>query len=534
MRAARLVPALLASLLAVLVAPAAGAGTIAADPSSYQAALGSLKPGDTLALAAGQYPLLVVSGLNGTAASPLTIAGAAGGGTVIEGDASDNTIEIVSSSYVVLSGLTIDSKGLDGVFGVSAKGGTSNTVHHITIEGCTFTGQGASQQTDGISTKTPTWGWIIRGNVIDGAGTGLYLGNSDGSDPFVGGVIEGNVIRNTIGYNGEIKFQAPWPAGVALPAGPNRTIIRNNVFIKNDQPSPDGDRPNLLIGGSPTSGTGSQDLYEIYGNFFFHNPREALLQVAGRVTIHDNVFVDANLPAIVAQDHDLPLALAHVYNNTIYTTSNGIHFGNAAPQGDFVVGNLVFAATPIDGPITTMHDDITDTIANAGMYVNMPSMTLGAMDFYPNGPKATGSPMDLGTVATETDYDKDFNGTSKGTFTYRGAYAGQGKNPGWQLGNGPKTGGAMGTGGAGTGTGAGGGSATGTGSGGSSASGGTGGGSASGGTGGSSASGGTGGGTQAKSGCGCEAAGNRAGGVWAAAALVAAMAGRRRPRARVV
>ncbi len=63
------------------------------------------------------------------------------------------------------------------LFGVSAKDGTSNVVHDVTIEGCHFIGQTGSQQTVAISTKTPTHGWVIRGNVIDGAGTGLYLGN---------------------------------------------------------------------------------------------------------------------------------------------------------------------------------------------------------------------------------------------------------------------------------------------------------------------------------------------------------------------
>jgi hypothetical protein len=440
---------LAASLVVASVASPARAGDVNADPTTYQAALAALKPGDTLHLAAGNYPTLVISGLAGTAASPITITGAAGGGTVIQGDANDNTVEVVDSSYVVVEGLTIDSMGLDGVFGLSAKGGTGNTVHHLTVQGCTFKGQGASQQTDGISTKTPTWGWVIRGNVIDGAGTGLYLGNSDGSDPFVGGLIEGNLIENTVGYDCEIKFQSPWPAGTGLPAGENRTIVRNNVFIKNDQPSPDGDRPNLYLGGVPATGMGSQDLFEVYGNLFFHNPRESLLQVEGRVTIHDNVFVDAFLAAITVRQNDLPVELAEIYDNTIYTTTAGIHFGTAATQGDFVVGNLVFAATPIDGPITTQHDNIADSVANAGTYVNMPSLTLGAMDFYPSGTKATGAPMDLSSVATDTDYDEDFNGTSRGTFTYRGAYAGMGKNPGWPLGDGTKTGGAAGTGGMG-------------------------------------------------------------------------------------
>jgi len=150
------------------------------------------------------------------------------------------------------------------VFGVSAKSGV---VHDILIQNNTLVGQDSGQGTDGISTKIPTWGWIIRHNTIIGAGTGLYLGNSDGTMPFVAGIIENNLVENTIGYNMEIKFQLPRPSVPGMPTGPSTTIIRNNVFIKNDQPSPDGDRPNVLVGGFPDTGPGSTDMYEIYGNF---------------------------------------------------------------------------------------------------------------------------------------------------------------------------------------------------------------------------------------------------------------------------
>lgn len=502
--------ALPCSLLAAsLLASPARAGDFNADPTTLPGILASLAPGDTVHLAPGAYPHLVVQGLSGAAGAPITLEGDGAGGAVIEGDASHNTVEIIQSSYLTLRGLTIDSKGLDGVFGVSAKDGLNNHVHHVTVEGCTFTGQGASQQTVAISTKTPTYGWIIRGNVIDGAGTGLYLGNSDGAYPFVAGLIEGNLIRDTTGYNAQIKWQSSWPDGFDLPIGPNRTILRDNVFIKDDRPSPDGDRPNVLIGGSPNTGAGGHDVYEIYGNLFVHNPREALLQVAGRVTIHDNIFVDAALPAVVAQDHDLPLVQAFIYNNTIYTGGAGIHFGDAAAIGDYVAGNLIFAQAPVDGPITNLKDNLTGALAEAGSYVKSPSFTLGSMDFYPLAGEVTGSPIDLSPVSADTDHDVDFNRAPKGNHTFRGAYAGEGENPGWPLGDGLKTPGSAGGGGAG-GAGSGGGAAGGSG-------------------GGSGGSGG--GGPDTAAGCGCEAAGANLGFRWgwvAAAALFLVRRSRRK------
>lgn len=407
---------------------------INAVPSNYKSLLSTLQPGDTLALGPGSYSLLHISGLRGTSSQCIFITGPASGApAVIQGAAGYNTVEIASSSFLAIENLTIDSLGIDGAFGISAHGGTLDQTHDILIQGNTLVGQGASQQTDGISTKTPTWGWVIRQNKIIGAGTGIYLGNSDGTDPFVAGVIEDNLIENPIGYCMQIKYQLPWPSVPGMPTTPTSTIIRNNVFIKNDQPSPDGDRPNLLVDGFPNSGPGSNNLYEIYGNFFYHNPREALFQGSGRISFHDNVLVDGQYAAAVFRNHDLPLELAYVYNNTVYTTQSGIYFGSLASTGDAVLGNLVFAATPISGSIAHQSDNITDTFANAGQYVNSPSLTLGSMNFYPLLGKADGTPLDLSLFSSNADYNLDFNRTSKGTSAFRGAYAGAGSNPGWQL-----------------------------------------------------------------------------------------------------
>ncbi|PYT33476.1 MAG: hypothetical protein DMG58_07315, partial [Acidobacteria bacterium] len=235
-------------------------------------------------LAAGTYPVLNITNLHGSPTAWITISGPSlGPAATVIGETCCNAVEITNCTYVAIKNLTVDSRGLAGVTGISAKGGLTNLTHDILLEGNTLIGQGGSQQTDAISTKTPTWGWTIRRNKISGAGTGMYLGNSDGTMPFFAGVIENNLIQNTIGYNLQVKHQLSRPYIAGMPTAQTSTIIRNNVFIKDDQPSPDGDRPNVLVGGFPDTGYGSSDLYEIYGNFFNHNPREALLQAEGRV-----------------------------------------------------------------------------------------------------------------------------------------------------------------------------------------------------------------------------------------------------------
>jgi hypothetical protein len=414
--------------------PVGRSPSIAADPATYRSILPTLKPGDTLSLAPGLYARLDLDHLDGRRGHCITIAGPASGApAVVQGAPGFDSVEITNSSYLVVKNLTIDSLGFAGTHGISAKGGLANVTHHIVIDGNRVVGADGSQQTDGISTKTPTWGWIIRRNTVIGAGTALYLGNSPGDDPFIGGIIEDNLVMNPIGYCMEIKFQKMRPAIDGMPTAPATTIIRNNVFIKNDGPSPDGDRPNLLVGGFPDTGPGSHDLYQIYGNFIFHNPREALFQASGRVSFHDNILVDGERAAAVFRDHDLPLKLARVYNNTVYSSQKGIYFGNKAAEAEFVVGNLVFAATPISGAIVNQRGNIVGAPSDAGRYVRAPSALLGSMDFFPLSGKATGPRLDLSSFAGDVDFDVDFNRMPKGPRFRRGAYAGDGTNPGWQL-----------------------------------------------------------------------------------------------------
>ena len=433
----------------LLADPNAGPG----QPNYYQALVGMLAPGDTLMLQAGVYPdRLSLARLQGAPSAWVVITGPATGtpATITTQSTCCNTVQLDGTAYVALTNLTIDSAGLDAIDGVNAKG---SPTHDILIENCTLVGQGSHQATIGISTKSPAWRWIIRGNRIVEAGTGIYLGNSDGTQPFIAGVIEGNLILNSIGYNMEIKHQLPYGSqswASQLPAGPQRTVIRNNVFIKekHDWPSSKvaAPRPNLLVGPFPDSGPGSSDLYEIYGNFFYRNPDESLLQATGRVTLHDNIFVGSGLGQVSANltDHNGPLKLARVYNNTVYSVAGGgIQFASAAREGDAVVGNLIVTGgRGLSGTISNSSGNVIGTVANDSLYFVNPSEILGQMDFYPKRGcvNCTGTALPVTPFAGDTDYDRDFNGASKAGFTFRGAYAGEGANPGWRLQGNIKTG----------------------------------------------------------------------------------------------
>ena len=98
----------------------------------------------------------------------------------------------------------------------------------------------------------------------------------------------------SMGYNMQIKHQTGTrPTGLGAPAH-GTTTIRHNVFSKANNASTGGSaRPNLLVGHWPLSGDGADDVYEIYGNFFYQNPTgEPLFQGEGNIALYDNLFVN--------------------------------------------------------------------------------------------------------------------------------------------------------------------------------------------------------------------------------------------------
>ena len=120
------------------------------------------------------------------------------------GRATHNTVRFDDASYIKLIHLEIDGRDLGGD-GIKAQG----VAQHTILDGLTIRRVANSQQTVGINTKAPCWNWIVRNCTIDAAGTGMYFGDSDGSDPFIAGLIENNYVFNTIGYSMQIKHQAP-------------------------------------------------------------------------------------------------------------------------------------------------------------------------------------------------------------------------------------------------------------------------------------------------------------------------------------
>lgn len=347
---ARQVLALIA-LQAALSANPSPAATLVAGPNDYQQRVTALRPGDELVLRPGVYRQgLTLHGIHGLADHPIAISGAMGGkSAVLLARAGANTVSLADTSNVIIRDLWLDGRNLP-VDAVKAERGQRG-VYNITLERLTIVNHGAFQHTVAISTKCPAWGWVIRDSVIVGAGTGIYLGDSDGSAPFFDGVIEGNLIIDTIGYNLQVKHQTARPNLRGMPDGARVISIRNNIFAKVRNSSiGERARPNVLVGHFPVYGAGKDDQYEVTGNVFFSNPTEALFQGEGNLRLERNVFHTSTGDAVVVQPHhDVPRQVS-IIGNFIVASGRGIRVTGGDPAAEQLVArNTIYASDPARG-----------------------------------------------------------------------------------------------------------------------------------------------------------------------------------------
>lgn len=408
---------------------------IDADPTNYRERLLTMQPGDVLRLGPGTYDQgLPITDMNGSPGACFVIEGPTGGEVaVLTGSSSRNTVSIRDSSYVVVRGLELDGVGELGD-AVKAEGDASYA-HHIVLEGLFIHDHAADQQVVGISTKCPAWAWVIRDSWIETTGTGLYLGDSTGDAPFVAGLIEHNVVVDTVGYNMQIKQQNPRPDVPGL-SEHDTTIIRHNVFSKQNGGSVVEARPNVLLGHWPPSGPGTDDQYLVYGNFFHDNPTEALMQAEGHVAIYANVFFNPNGAGLNVQPHnDVPKRI-DVFRNTFVTSGPAARITGGDPA--FVqrlVGNAAFGEPGLEGG--EQLDDHVGTYAEAaGVLVDPAGALGGGLDLHPQPGQLEGG-VDASGLEGLAWWDHDFDGRPHDG-GHRGAYAGPAEAGAWPLDRGRK------------------------------------------------------------------------------------------------
>lgn len=415
--------------LSIICSGLCNAAVIDAQPDNYVQKLPLLVAGDTLRLAPGVYRAgLKLHHLSGSAGQPIVIEGRSNLPAIFLGRPAANTVSIVDSRFIVLRNLVFNGLNAGGE-AVKAEG-YAHFAHDITLENLRIINHGGRQAIVAISTHCPAWNWIIRGNRIIRPGTGLYLGNSDGTAPFVGGLIEHNAIINPIGYGMQIKHQLIRPELAGMPTGISSTIIRDNLFVKAKNFSTGKEaRPNLLVGHFPPSGAGRDDRYEVYRNVFLHNPSEALFQGEGNIALYNNLFVNVAGNAIHIQPHnDVPKQI-DIFHNTVIASGKGIllrngFFGPTHKQK--IVANLVFAAEPVSGG--EQAHNIVGGRELAGRYLRAPFGTFAQLRLDPIAGRLPLPDVDLGWMQAFTDADRDIDGRLLG-LGYIGAYAKEAVRP---------------------------------------------------------------------------------------------------------
>ncbi|HVK56911.1 MAG TPA: hypothetical protein VM532_18015 [Burkholderiales bacterium] len=380
------------------------------DPTTYLSAIANAEPGSVIKLTPGiYYDGLPIVGLRGASTQPIVIEAANPARPPrLLARPRKNTVSIVNSSHVQIRNLVLDGRGLP-VDAVKAEG-HSRFAHHITLEGLRIINHGADQGNIGISTKCPAWGWIIRRNVIIRAGTGMYLGNSDGSAPFFDGVIEHNLIFDTLGYNLQIKHQHVRSPEADWTPGPHTTIIRHNVFSKyGNAAQGQAARPNVLVGHFPKEAHGVNDRYVVYGNFFYANSTEALFQGEGNIALYANLFVNPFGDAIHVQPHnDVPKNI-WLFHNTVIASNVGIHLrGDTENYLRALAGNVVFAASP-EAPRLEA-DNLIGEYAQANAYLNKPFASPGRLNLKIKSDIAVAKPATCAFFELFPDAGRDFEG----------------------------------------------------------------------------------------------------------------------------
>ncbi|MBT9591760.1 MAG: right-handed parallel beta-helix repeat-containing protein [Thiobacillus sp.] len=377
-----------------------------AGPGDYREQLRRLQPGDRLLLKSGDYrqglPLHELSGRSG---QPIIIEALDPSAPLPRFIARPgaNTVSLINVRYLVLRYLELDGRNVP-VDAIKAEG-QSRFADFITLERIFIHDHAASQQNVGISTKCPALGWMVRNNRIQRVGTGMYFGDADGTDPFVAGVIEGNQVSDTLGYNLQIKHQKARPADMPESGIRHDTLIRHNFFSKeNALPGPDS-RPNVLVGHFPLTEGGSRDRYLIYANLFWQNPSEALFQGEGNIALYNNVLINPRGSAVRVQPHNDVLRHVDIFHNTVVARDEGIvlrnpEAGHAYPQG--VTANVIFAARPLSSPGWV--GNLTGPYDSAARDLRKPFASLEELDLAPHPFLSATSSIPAGYPDADLDY----------------------------------------------------------------------------------------------------------------------------------
>lgn len=411
---------------------------------SFEAAVESLQPGDTLTVFPGTYTDSGRIGISvrGSAAAPVLIKGAEGQPkpviTRLTGTAVQNTINIEGASHLTLRGLEIAGNGGDGI---NMSGGPS----FITLEDLDIhdvdVGINFRSSMNNITVRRAH---IRRTGIGGGTGEGMYVGCNDATCIVRDSLIENNWIHDAL--PGTTQGD-----GIEVKVGSHSNVIRDNVIY------------NMPYPGIFVYGTGSNPVNVVEGNVIW-NCLEGIYAVADAVVRNNIVIGSGTGLSLYSHVQVAQMKNVTAVSNTLYDNTDGLYV-----RWGGTVSNMVLANNAIYSPGKTAVNAGGSFGVGAAMRANYvqggSSIAIDGARFYDGGTAASsfvdaankdfwprsGSILIARGNASDAP-GNDFNGASRSAPVDIGAYEseGQAANPGWRIVEGFKAVGAGGAGGSDT------------------------------------------------------------------------------------
>jgi hypothetical protein len=436
---ARMMPGLLAVSL-LTAPPVSSAAIVQISPSSalcgeeFVSVANRLQPGDELVLRGGIYSQSCRRAItvNGTAAAPIVIRAATGERPILTRPAdtidTQNNIEIVGSSYLVLRGLAFQG----GSSGVRIMGG-----HHITLEDCEIfeTGNNAVAVNSGDADAL-----IFRRNHIHHTGLsvsgltegeGFYIGCHDGACRVTNSLVEGNYIHHLRGTSDGGND------GIEIKVGSYGNLVRHNVI----HDTTIGRRyPCIFVYG------GGPGLNVVEGNVMWHCGEA--IQVVSDAIVRNNIALSSDVGILTAPHIQVPqMRNVTIVNNTLFGHGQCLSIQWDAATDMILANNAVYCpgtvaveASGLAGRSITVRSNYVEGTLTGAM-LDPGSLLDGGpaaqafsdpayMDVWPR----PGSPL-IGHGNPAFAPASDFNGCARTPPVDVGAYEADGlsSNPGWRI-----------------------------------------------------------------------------------------------------
>ncbi|MFM9881862.1 MAG: nitrous oxide reductase family maturation protein NosD [Burkholderiales bacterium] len=415
-------------LLMIAAAPALGQAIKNLQPGgSFEAAVESLQPGDTLIVHAGTYSDTgrISIGVKGTAAAPVLIKAADGEARPIitrpAGAAVQNTINIEGATYLAIRGLEIIGNGGDGI-------NLSGTPSNITIEDNEIhdidVGINFRSNMDRITVRR---NHIHRTGIGGGTGEGMYVGCNDATCVVSNALIEGNWIHDAL--PGTTQGD-----GIEVKVGSHSNVIRGNVIY------------NMPYPGIFVYGTNLNTINIVEENVIW-NCLEGIYAVADAIVRNNIILSSARGLSLYGHVQVGQMKNVTVVNNTLYDNGIGVDVRWGSNTTNMVLANnavyspgktAINSASGINAGATVRANYIegaTDIATDnlrffVGGSATSAFVNPAAREFWP----PTGSPL-IGMGVANLAAPADFNQSARAAAIDVGAYESDGKtaNPGWKI-----------------------------------------------------------------------------------------------------